>query len=70
MLRPIAVIQKRDRFSLGYKPDKKGRQRLAEEKKEKRIASFLRKERESARIKIPPLSYTFRSTGFINPGAI
>ena len=22
MLRPIAVIQKRDRFGLGYKPDK------------------------------------------------
>ena len=25
MLRPIAVIQKKDRFGLGYKPDKRGR---------------------------------------------
>ena len=40
MLRPIVVIQKRDRFGLGYKLD---RQRFVEEKREKRIASFLRK---------------------------
>ena len=70
MLRPIAVIQKRDRFSLGYKPNRRGRQRFMEEKREKRIASFLEKEKESARIEIPPLSHTFRSAGFINPGAV
>ena len=49
MLRPIAVIQKRDRFGLGYKPDRRERQRFLEKKRQKRIASFLGKERESAK---------------------
>ena len=40
MLRPITVIQKKDGFRLGYKLDKRGRQRLAKEKKEKRMAAF------------------------------
>ena len=38
--------------------------------REKRIASFLGKEKENVKMKIPPLSYTFRSVGFINPGVI
>ena len=62
---PIAVIQKKDLFELGYKPDKRGRQRFAEEKREKRIASFLGKKEEDARVEIPPLSHTFHSVGFI-----
>ena len=70
MLRPITVIQKRDRFGLGYKLDRQGRQRFVEEKSEKRIASFLGKERESAKMDIPPLSSSFLSTGFINPEMI
>ena len=41
MLRPITVIQKKDRFGVGYKPD---RQRFLEEKRQKRIASFLEKD--------------------------
>ena len=32
MLKPIAVIQKKDRFGVGYMPDKKERQRFMEEK--------------------------------------
>ena len=40
MLRPIVVIQNKDHFDLGYKPDKRDRQRLTEEKKEKRMANF------------------------------
>ena len=43
MLRPITVIQKKDRFGLGYKPDKRDRQRFLEGKRQKRIASFLGK---------------------------
>ena len=70
MLRPITVIQKMDRFELRYKPDKRGRHRLAEEKKEKRIASFFGKEKESAKMDIPPLSCSFRSVGFVNPEVI
>ena len=70
MLRPIVVIQKKGHFGLGYKPDKRNRQRLAEEKKEKRMASFLRKERESAKLEIPPLNYSFISGGFVNPEVI
>ena len=70
MLRLIIVIQKKDRFGLGYKPDKRGRQRFAEEKREKRIANFLGKEEGNARMEIPPLSHTFRSAGFIIPEAI
>ena len=70
MLRSIAIIQKKDRFDLRYKPDRRGRQRFFEKKKEKRIASFLKKEKESAKMEIPPLSHTFRSASFINPRAI
>ena len=33
MLRPIAVIQKKDRFGIGYKPDRRERQRFIEEKR-------------------------------------
>ena len=33
MLRPIAAIQKKDRFGLGYKPDKRERQKFLEEKR-------------------------------------
>ena len=69
-MRPIAIIQKKDRFRLGYKLDRRGRQRFVEEKKEKRISSFLGKEKENTKMEIPPLSYTFRSAGFINLGAI
>ena len=70
MLRPIAIIQKKDRFGLGYKLDKRGRQRYMEEKREKRIASFLGKKEENAGMEIPSLSHTFRSVGFIIPEVI
>ena len=53
------MIQKRDRFGLGYKPDRCERERFLEEKKQKRIASFLGKEGESAKMDIPPLSSSF-----------
>ena len=36
--------------------------------REKRITSFLGKEKESAEMEIPSLSHTFRSAGFINLG--
>ena len=70
MLRPIIIIQKKERFELGYKVEKRGRQRLAEEKKKKRITSFLGKERESKKMDIPPPSFSFLSAGFINPEMI
>ena len=54
----------------GYKPDKKGRQRLIEEKKEKTMVSFLGKEGESIKMDIPPLSFSFLSVSFINPEMI
>ena len=41
MLRLIAVIQKKDRFGLGYKPDRRERQRSIDEKRQNRIVSFL-----------------------------
>ena len=66
MLRPIAVIQKKDRFGLGYKPNRQERQRFLEEKRQKRVASFLGKEAESMKMDIPPLSSSFLSAGFIN----
>ena len=43
MLRPIAVIQKKDRFELGCKPNGRERQRSIEKKRQNRIASFLEK---------------------------
>ena len=70
MLRPIIVIQKKDRFGVGYKPNRQARQRFLEEKRQKRVASFLGKEAESMKIDIPPLSSSFLSAGFINPEMI
>ena len=70
ILRPIVVIQKRDRFGLGYKPGRRERQRFLEEKRQKRIASFLGKEEENAKMDIPPLSSSFLSTSFINSETI
>ena len=70
MLRPITVIQKKDRFGLGYKPDKHERKRFLEEKRQKRISSFLGKQGDSAKMVIPPLSSSFLSIGFINPDII
>ena len=64
------MIQKRDRFGLGYKPDRRDRQRFLKEKRQKRIASFLGKERDRAKMDIPPLSYSFLLAGFINPDTI
>ena len=66
MLRPIAIIQKKDRFELRYKLHRRERQRFIEEKRKNRIASFLGKEKESVKIDIPPLSSLFLSAGFIN----
>ena len=70
MLRPIIVIQKKDRFGVGYKLDRRERQRFLEEKRQKRIASFLGKEGDSTKMDIPPLSSSFLSAGFINPEMI
>ena len=70
MLKPIVIIQKKDRFGVGYKPDRKERQRFMKEKRQSRIASFLGKEKDSARMNIPPLSSSFLSAGFINPDMI
>ena len=67
MLRPIAVIQKKDGFRLGYKSNRQERQRFLEKKRQKRVASFLGKEAESMKIDIPPLSFSFLLAGFINP---
>ena len=64
------MIQKKDRFGLGYKPNRQERQRFLEEKRQKRVASFLRKETESMKMDIPPLSSSFLSAGFINPEMI
>ena len=41
-----------------------------EEKRQSKIANFLGKEKDSARMNIPPLSSSFLSTGFINPDMI
>ena len=68
MLRPIAVIQKRDRFGLGYKLDKRGRKKFMEEKRKNKIASFLEKVVEDDKMEILSLSYSFSSAGFINLG--
>ena len=38
-------------------------------KREKKIVSFLGKEKESARMEIPPSSYAFLLARFINPEA-
>ena len=70
MLKPIAVIHKKERFGLGYKPNRQQRQRVLEEKRQKRVVSFLGKEAESMKMDIPPLSSSFLSAGFFNPEMI
>ena len=70
MLRPITVIQKKDRFGVGYKPNRQERQRFIEEKRQKRVVNFLEKEAESMKFDIPSLSSSFLSVGFINPEII
>ena len=70
MLRPIMMIQKKERFGVGYKRKWHERQRFLEEKRQKRIASFLRKDGDSPKLDIPPLSFSFLSAGFINPDTI
>ena len=70
MLRLIIVIQKKDRFRVGYKPSRQERQRFIEENRQKRVASFLEKEAENMKMDIPPLSSSFLSAGFINPEMI
>ena len=66
ILRPITVIQKKDRFGVGYKTKWYERQRFLEKKRQKRIASFLGKDGDSPKLDIPPLSFSFLSAGFIN----
>ena len=55
---------------MGYKPNRRERQRFLEEKRQKRVASFLGKEAKSMKMDIPPLSSSFLSAGFINPEMI
>ena len=64
------MIQKKDRFGVGYKPNRQERQRFIEEKRQKRVASFLGKEAESMKMDIPPLSSSFLLARFINPEMI
>ena len=70
MLKPITVIQKKDGFGVGYKPNRQERQRFLEEKRQKRVASFLGKKAKSMKMDIPPPSSSFLSAGFINPEMI
>ena len=51
---------------MGYKPNRRERQIFFEEKRQKRIASFLGKKGESAKMDVPPLSSLFLLAGFIN----
>ena len=69
MLSLITVIQKKDRFRVGYKPNLQGKRKFIEEKRGKRIASFLGKAMEDFKMEIPPLSYSFFFAGFINFGS-
>ena len=62
MLRPIAVIQKKDRFGLGYKPDKKKRQGFIEEKRQNRISIFLEKEMKKKYLEVWALTWSSLKT--------
>ena len=70
ILRPIMMIQKKDRFGVGYKPKWHERQRFLEEKRQKKITSLLEKDGDSPKLDIPLLSSSFLSAGFINPDTI
>ena len=54
MLRPIVVIQKKDQFGIGYKPNSPGKKKLMEKKRRKRIVGFLEKAMEDFEMEIPP----------------
>ena len=59
--------QKKDRFGLGYTPNKVDKRKFLEEKKEKRLANFFGQEIKDEPMKIPPIDQTFCSTRFIHP---
>ena len=66
---PITVIQKKDQFGVGYKPNSQGIRELIKEKRGKRITNFLEKAVEDFKMEIPPLSHSFLFAGFINFGS-
>ena len=47
MLRPITVIQKKDRFGVGYKPNRQARQRFLEEKSGRELPVFSGKKQKA-----------------------
>ena len=46
MLKPIAVIQKKDRFGVGYKPDRRERQCGSSKRKDRRGSPIFSKKKE------------------------
>ncbi|KAL4269831.1 hypothetical protein GQ457_HM001630 [Hibiscus cannabinus] len=61
------LINKQDRFGLGYKPDAKQRRAEMVKRQERRKARLSRKDVRWEPITFPPLSKTFVSGGFKNP---
>lgn len=68
ILEPPAIIEKKDRYGLGYRPTEKDKERERQEKKEKRMAKLKGVEWESAPMSIPHLSQSFVSAGYVVPG--
>ena len=60
------MIQKKDRFGLGYKPNRQEGRDSSKKRDRRELLVFFGKEAESMKIDIPPLSSSFLSARFIN----
>ena len=68
--KPLQVLEKKDRFGLGYEPTKADKRRNVEERKEKRVARLQNREPATKRIPICDIKQSFWSAGFVSDDQI
>ena len=64
MLRPIVVIQKKGHFGLGYKPDKRNRQKARRRKERKENGQFPREGKRKCKARNPTVELFFHLERF------
>ncbi|XP_052728595.1 uncharacterized protein LOC128195360 [Vigna angularis] len=67
---PLKVVQNRNRYGIGYEPNKEDKRKLMEERREHGLARVERREPRVEKIGIRDIKESFRSAGWINAGHI
>ncbi|XP_052736650.1 uncharacterized protein LOC128197859 [Vigna angularis] len=67
---PLKVVQNRNRYGIGYEPNKEDKRKLMEERREYGLARVERREPRVEKIGIRDIKESFRSAGWINAGHI